>query len=144
MELGFSAAANQEKQPWKTWIGQEEPILTQLENLREYTRTPPPDWIVQRFRPDLRAITQQTTNRVYPVAERIGGGLPLPGAFAAPDRSPGIAASGLRLESRGHPVAPLVAFSALFAALKAIAQHFDQALKVGLPPAEFSDSHNLP
>jgi len=34
----------------------------------------------------------------------------------------------LRLESRGHPIAPIVAFSATFSTLKAIAQHLDQAL----------------
>ncbi|GEM_PF-1351783 len=129
LELGFSAAANQEKRRWQTWIGQEEPLLTQLENLREYTRTPPPDWIAQRFLPDLQAITQQTTDRFYQVAERIGGGLPPPQEPLLPQlEALESQLLSLRLESRGHPIAPIVAFSATFSTLKAIAQHLDQAL----------------
>ena len=129
LELGFSAAANQEKRRWKTWIDQERPLLTQLENLREYTRTPPPDWIIQRFLPHLQAITQQTTDRFDQVAERIGGGLPPPQNPLLPQvEALESQLLSLRLESREYPVAPLVAFSATFSTLKVIAQHLDHAL----------------
>jgi len=129
LELGFSAAANQEKRRWKTWIGQEEPLLTQLNNLREYTRTPPPDWITQRFLANLQTITQQTTDRFYQVADQVEGGrLPSQTPLLPQLETLETQLLGLRLESRGYPIEPMVAFSATFATLKAIAQALDQSL----------------
>lgn len=128
LEMGFSAAANQEKRRWKTWIEQAERLVLQLSHLQDYTRTPPPDWIAQRFLAEFQAIVQRTTDRFYQVANQVEGK-----ARLAPEPLlPQIATLeaqllALRLESRGHPIEPLVAFSGTLSTLKAIAQHLDQA-----------------
>ncbi len=128
LELGLSPTANRRRRQWKTWVSQEEPLLTQLNNLREYTHTPPPDWLPQNFGADLQAIAQQTTDRFHQIAAHIEGGPPPPQRPLRPQlEALEQQLLQLRLESRGHPVAPLIAMSATFTTLKAIAQHLDQA-----------------
>lgn len=127
IELGFSPAANQQKRQWKIWVSHEEPLLTELNNLREYVHTPPPDWLLQSFRSDLQAIAQQTTDRFNQIAAQIEGKPSLPQKSLLPQLE-ALEQQLLRLrpDIQGHPVAPLIAFSATFTTLKAIAQHLDQ------------------
>ncbi|QQE67626.1 hypothetical protein GFS31_43390 (plasmid) [Leptolyngbya sp. BL0902] len=129
LELGFSAAAKQETRRWNTWIEQEALLLAQLNHLRDHTRTPPPNWLAQRFLADFQAIAQQTTDRFYQVANQVEGKAPLTQEPLLPQlEALETQLLALRLESREYPIAPLVAFSATFSTLKTIAQHLDQAL----------------
>lgn len=129
IELGLSATAAQQKSQWKVWLNHEQQLLTQLSNLEEYVQTPPPDWIKQRFSPELQTIVQQTADRFNHVAGQITGPLRQP-SFQAPLAQQIEALEqqllSLRSESRNYPLTALIPFSATFITLKAIADNLDQ------------------
>jgi len=128
LEFGLGPIANKPKQQWQTWVSHEEPLLTELNNLQEYTQTPPPSWLTQEFKSDLQAINQQITDRFNQIAAQIEGKPTLPQRRLLPQME-ALEQQLLswRLDSQDYSVASLITFSAMFTTLKAIAQHLDQA-----------------
>lgn len=127
LELGLGPAANEQKRRWQTWVSHEDPLLTEVNNLQEYTQTPPPDWLTQEFKSDLQAINQQITDRFNQIAAQIEGKPTLPQRPLFPQlEALEQQLLSFRLNSQGYSVTPLITFSAMFTALKTIAQHLDQ------------------
>ncbi len=127
LELGLDRAANEQKRQWQTWVSHEEPLLTELNNLQEYTQIPPPSWLTQEFKTALKTINQQIADQFNQIAAQIEG-------KPTPSRKPLLPQlevleqqlMTLRLDSQDYRVAPMMTFSAMFTTLKVIAQHLDQ------------------
>lgn len=129
IEQGTSALATQQKSLWNVWLNHEQQLFTQLGNLEEYTRTPPPDWIKQRFVLELETIAQQTTDRFNQIAAQItapvgqsASQISLTSQIVSVEQQ----LLSLRSESRDYPLTPLISFSATFMTLKTIADNLDQ------------------
>jgi uncharacterized membrane protein YgaE (UPF0421/DUF939 family) len=127
LELGFGPAANAQKRQWQTWVSHEEPLLTELQNLQEYTQIPPPSWLAQEFKADLQAIAQQITDRFNHIAAQIEDKPTLPQKPLLPQlEALEQQLMSLRFDSQDYRVAPLITLSAMVTTLKAMAQHLDQ------------------
>ncbi len=129
LEAGTSALAAEQKRRWHLWLSHEQPLFTHLSNLDDQIQTPLPDWIRQRFLPELESIAQQTTASFDQLANQISGSKAQPQPpmqqLAALEQQ----LLNLRTESRDYPLTPLMSFSATFVTLKAIAAKLDQIVQ---------------